>query len=174
MIHSGLSEPSLFTSEPSLRGKQEAPSGRGEMDKLLAGVLGEFWEPHLICQTDFIKSARDVQSGIFQSAAWHSSGKNSKEPKQRAFLLQWPLNPLLITLQTEKGVQPTIAGGSEGDIAKLFRSYIVSSLPGWPNPGRHLVSLSYLDNIDGGLPTDMKGPRSSALRMLNRENQSFC
>lgn len=80
----------------------------------------------------------------------------------------------LHTLQTKKRAQPTIAGGSEGDIAKLFRSYIASSLPGWPNPGRHLVGLSYLDNIDGGLPTDMKGPRSSVLKMLNRENKSFC
>lgn len=63
MIHSGLSEPSLFTSEPSLGGKQ-APSERGEVDELLAGVLGEFWEPYLICQKDFIKLARDVQWDI--------------------------------------------------------------------------------------------------------------
>lgn len=63
--------------------------------------------------------------------------------------------------------------GGEGDIAKLFRSYIVSSLPEWPNPGRHLVSLNYLDSIDGGLPTNIH-ERATALRMQNTENKSFC
>lgn len=45
-------------------------------------------------------------------------------------------------LQTETEPSPPGQVGGEGDIAQLFRSYIVSSLPGWPNPGRHLVSLS--------------------------------
>lgn len=79
----------------------------------------------------------------------------------------------LHVLQTKMEPSPLGQVGGEGDIAKLFRSYIVSSLPGWPNPGRHLVSLSYLDSIDGGLPTDIH-ERATALTMLNRENKSFC
>ena len=54
-------------------------------------------------------------------------------------------------LQTKMG--PSLPGqvGAD-DTAQLFRSYIVSSVSGWPNHGRHLISLSYPDSIDGGFP----------------------
>lgn len=106
----------------------------------------------------------------------------NQEPKQKSLPSSMASEPLadqltLHMLQTK--MEPSSPGwgggvrrGGDG-IAKLFKSCMVSGLPGWPNHRRHLISLSYLDRIDGGLQAE-RHERASAIRMLNRENKPFC
>lgn len=77
-------------------------------------------------------------------------------------------------LQTKMTQEPSPSWQSrrgKGSIIKILRSHIVFSLTRWPNAGRPMVSLSHLGSKDHGFPTqtDMKEPRSWALRILNRE-----